>query len=83
MEELMRRRIMMATAGLMLTLGAANADADAGKAPPKLIEGRAAFVTPPAPPALHRFNDFGPDFGAPDPFAGKAVRPRADGGHGG
>jgi hypothetical protein len=26
----------------------------------------------PTPPVLYQFNDFGPDYGAPDPFAGKA-----------
>ena len=66
----MRKLILMATASLMLMLGAANADAAAGKAHPKLVEGRAAFVVP-MPPVLYRFNDFGPDYGAPNPFAGK------------
>jgi hypothetical protein len=67
----MRKLILMMTAGLMLTLGAASVDAAAGKAQPKMTEGRAAYVVP-TPPVLYRFNDFGPDYGAPDPFAGKA-----------
>jgi hypothetical protein len=71
MEELMRKLIVMATAGLLLTLGVASVDAAAGKAHPRLIAGRAAYVVP-MPPVLYRFNDFGPDYGAPDPFAGKA-----------
>jgi hypothetical protein len=29
-------------------------------------------VSPPAPPVLYRFNDFGPDYGAPDSFVEKA-----------
>ena len=66
----MRKLIMTATVGLIVTLGAASVDA-AGKAHPRMVEGRAAFVVP-TPPVLHRFNDFGPDYGAPDPFAGKA-----------
>jgi hypothetical protein len=70
MEELMRKLIVMATAGLLLTFGAASVNAAAGKAHPRLVEGRAAFVVP-TPPVLYRFNDFGPDYGALDPFAGK------------
>jgi hypothetical protein len=68
----MRKLIVMAAASLLLTLGAARADAANGKSRPTMTEGRAAFVTPPTPPVLYRFNDFGPDFGAPDPFTGKA-----------
>jgi hypothetical protein len=70
MEKLMRKLIVTATAGLLLMLSAANADA-AGKAKPRLTDGRAAYVTP-VPPILYRFNDFGPDYGAAVPFAGKA-----------
>jgi hypothetical protein len=67
----MRKLIVMATAGLLLALSAASVDAaTTEKARPRLTEGRAAFV--PTPPVLYRFNDFGPDYGAPDPFAGKA-----------
>lgn len=72
MKELMRKLIVMATAGALLTLGAASVDAAAKKAQPRLIEGRAAYVSPPAPPVLYRFNDFGPDYGAPDSFVEKA-----------
>jgi hypothetical protein len=71
MEELMRKPIVMATAGLLLTLGTASVEAAARKAPPRLTEGRGAYVVP-TPPVLYRFNDFGPDYGAPNPFAGKA-----------
>jgi hypothetical protein len=71
MEELMRKLIVTTAAGLLLTFSAASVDAAAGKAHPRSIEGRAAFVVP-MPPVLYRFNDFGPDYGAPDPFAGKA-----------
>jgi hypothetical protein len=67
----MRKLIVMATAGLMLALSAASVNAAAGKAHPRLIEGRAAFVVP-VPPVLYRFNDFGPDYGAPNAFAEKA-----------
>jgi hypothetical protein len=61
----------MAT-GVMLTLGVASVDAAAEKAQPKFLGGREAIVTPPTPPVLYRFNDFAPDYGAPDPFARKA-----------
>jgi hypothetical protein len=71
MEELMRKLIVTVTAGLLLTLSAASVDA-AGKARPRLTEGRAAYVPPPAPPVLYRYNDFGPDYGTTIPFAGKA-----------
>jgi hypothetical protein len=66
----MRKLIVMATVGLLLTLGTASVEAAPVKAHPRLVEGRAAFVVP-TPPVLYRFNDFGPDYGAPDPFAGK------------
>ena len=66
----MRKLIVMSAAALLLTLSAASVDAAAGKAQPRLIEGRAAYVAP-TPPVLYRFNDFGPDYGAPNPFAGK------------
>jgi hypothetical protein len=71
MEELMRKLIVMATAGLMLALSAASVNAAARKAHARLIEGRAAFVVP-VPPVLYRFNDFGPYYGAPNAFAEKA-----------
>jgi hypothetical protein len=60
----------MVTAGLLLTLGTASVEA-APRALPRLTEGRAAYVVP-TPPVLYRFNDFGPDYDAPNPFAGKA-----------
>jgi hypothetical protein len=66
----MRKLIVTVTAGLLLTLSAASADA-AGKARSRFTEGRAAYETP-APPILYRFNDFGPDYGTSIPFAGKA-----------
>jgi hypothetical protein len=69
MEELMRKLIVTIAAGLLLTFIASSAAA-AAKALPMLTEGRAAYVTPPATP--YRFNDFGPDYGATIPFAGKA-----------
>jgi hypothetical protein len=71
MEELMRKLIVMVAAGLLLTLGTASVEAAPVKAHPRLVEGRAAFVVP-TPPILYRFNDFGPDYGAPNAFAEKA-----------
>jgi hypothetical protein len=70
MEEFMRKLIVTVTAGLLLTLSAASVDA-ARRSQPRLIDGRAAYVTP-VPPILYRFNDFGPDYGTAVPFAGKA-----------
>jgi hypothetical protein len=55
---------------LLLTLSAASVDA-ARRSQPRLIDGRAAHVTP-LPPVLYRFNDFGLDYGTTIPFAGKA-----------
>jgi hypothetical protein len=72
MEELMRKLILMAAAGVLLMFSAASADAAAGKARPRLTEGRATYVTAPARPMLYRFNDFGPDYGTSIPFAGRA-----------
>jgi hypothetical protein len=70
MEELMRKLIVTAAAGLLLMITAASVDA-ARRYQPRLIEGRAANVTP-VPPVLYRFNDFGSDYGTTIPFAGKA-----------
>jgi hypothetical protein len=69
MEELMRKLIVTIAAGLLLTSAASVDAATAGKALPRLTEGRAAYVTPAVP---MRFNDFGPDYGATIPFVGKA-----------
>jgi hypothetical protein len=71
MEELMRKLIVTATAGLLLMISAASVDA-ARRYQPRLIQGRAAYVTP-VPPVLYRFNDFGPDYGLTIPFAGKVA----------
>jgi hypothetical protein len=67
---IMRKLIVTATAGLLLIISAASVDA-ARRYQPRLIEGRAAHVTP-VPPVLYRFNDFGPDYGTTIPFTRKA-----------
>ena len=65
----MRKLIVAMSAGVLLTLSAASADA-ARRYQPRLIEGRGVYEMP-MPPVLYRFNDFGPDYGT-TPFAEKA-----------
>jgi hypothetical protein len=69
LEELMRKLIMTATAGLLLTFSAASVDAAAAN----LIEGRAVYQSP---RSHWRGNDFGPGFESHQPVPNKAMRMR-------